>query len=125
MLEHAGLDGRPGCQNEGTDTMRIEVVGRHVTITDAIRQHAEEKSEKLTRFFDRILAVTWTIEHHKNNSGDSFEVELIVDVEHHDDLVSKDNGADLYGVIDSVQHKGIRQLSDLHDKVKVQKRQAH
>lgn len=106
--------------------MRIEVVGRHITITDAIRQHAEEKTEKLTRFFDRILSVTWTIEHHKTASGDSFEVELIVDVEHHDDLVSKDSGGDLYGVIDSVQHKGIRQLSDLHDKVKVQKkRQAH
>lgn len=106
-------------------TMRIEVVGRHMTITDPIRQHAEEKSEKLTRFFDRIQSVTWTIEHHNTSSGNSFDVELIVDVEHHDDLVSKDTGADVYGVIDSVQHKGIRQLTDLHDKVKVQKRQAH
>jgi putative sigma-54 modulation protein len=105
--------------------MRTEVVGRHITITDAIRQHAEEKTEKLNRFFDRIQSVTWTIEHHTISSGDSFEVELIVDVEHHGDLVSKDQGPDLYAVIDSVQHKGIRQLTDLHDKVKVQKRQAH
>lgn len=121
MLERAGVH----AGRKGILTMRIEVVGRHITITDAIRQHAEEKSEKLTRFFDRILAVTWTVEHHKAASGDLFEVELIVDVEHHEDLVSKDRGADLYSVIDSVQHKGIRQLTDLHDKVKVQKRQAH
>lgn len=94
-------------------------------ITDAIRLHAEEKAEKLTRFYDRILEVTWTIEHHRTSSGDAFRVELIVEVEHHDDLVSKDDGQDLYGVIDSVHHKGIRQLKDLHDKVKVQKRQAH
>ena len=105
--------------------MLIEVVGRHLDITDAIRQHAEEKAEKLTRFFDRILAVTWTIEHHSTSSGDSFRVELLVDVEHHEDLVSKADGQDLYAVIDSVHHKGIRQLKDLHDKVKVQKRQAH
>ena len=52
--------------------MRIEVVGRHMAITDAIRQHAEEKAEKLTRFFDRILAVTWTLEHHNTLSGESF-----------------------------------------------------
>ncbi|MFI4883580.1 MAG: ribosome hibernation-promoting factor, HPF/YfiA family [Phycisphaerales bacterium JB064] len=105
--------------------MRIEVVGRHMAITDAIRQHAEEKTEKLTRFYDRILAVTWTIEHHNTSAGDSFDVELIIDVEHHDDLVSKDTGGELYAVVDSVHHKGIRQLKDLHDKVKVQKRQAH
>ncbi len=105
--------------------MRIEVVGRHMTITDAIRQHAEEKTEKLSRFFDRIQSVNWTIEHRTTSSGDTFDVELIVDVEHHGDLISKDTGGDLYGVIDSVQHKGIRQLTDLHDKVKVQKRQAH
>jgi len=105
--------------------MRIEVVGRHMAITDAIRQHAEEKAQKLTRFYDRILAVTWTIEHASAASGDRFEVELIIDVEHHDDLVGKDAGGDLYALIDAVHHKGIRQLKDLHDKVKVQKRQAH
>ncbi|MEO1277351.1 MAG: ribosome-associated translation inhibitor RaiA [Planctomycetota bacterium] len=105
--------------------MRIEVVGRHLDITDAIRQHAEEKAEKLTRFYDRILAVTWTIEHHNVASGGSYQVELLVDVEHHDDLVSKDDGSDLYGVIDGVHRKGIRQLSDLHDKVKLHKRQGH
>ncbi len=105
--------------------MRIEVVGRHMAITDAIRQHAEEKTEKLTRFFDRIQLVTWTLAHRTTSSGDAFDVELIVDVEHHDDLVSKDTGPDLYAVIDAVQHKGIRQLTDLHDKVKLNKRQAH
>ena len=95
-----------------------------MTITDAIRQNAEEKTDKLTRFYDRILAVTWTIEHHNTSSGDAFEVELLIDVEHHGDLVCKDDGGELYAVIDSVHHKGVRQLKDLHDKVKVQKRQA-
>lgn len=105
--------------------MRIEVVGRHMAITDAIRQHAEEKSEKLTRFYDRIQSVLWTIEPHNTSAGDEFVVELIVGVEHHEDLVSKDAGLDLYATIDGVHHKGIRQLKDLHDKVKTQKRQAH
>ncbi|MEO1007760.1 MAG: ribosome-associated translation inhibitor RaiA [Planctomycetota bacterium] len=97
--------------------MRIDVIGRHMDITDAIREHAEEKTGKLDRFHDGLQQVTWTIERQERASGDEFTVELIVDVEHHNDFVSKETGADVYAAIDSAQHKAIRQLRDHNEKL--------
>jgi len=102
--------------------MRIEVVGRNLEVTDAIRQHAEEKAEKLRRFYDGLQQVTWTLEMHPRASGEEFEVELILDVEHHDDFVTKEKGHNLYALIDDVHHKGIRQLKEFNERLKVHKR---
>ena len=32
--------------------MRIDVIGRHMEVTEAIRSYAENKAAKLTKFFD-------------------------------------------------------------------------
>ena len=37
--------------------MIITISGRHMDITPAIRQHAEEKANKLTKFYDLILEI--------------------------------------------------------------------
>lgn len=37
--------------------MQLSVTGRHVDITDSMKQYAEEKTLKLTKFYDRIEAI--------------------------------------------------------------------
>lgn len=98
--------------------MRIDVVGRHIEITDAIRTYAEEKTAKLSRYFDAIQLITCTVEPEKHNSQQAFKVELVVDVEHHNDFVSHVVDADVYKAIDAVVHKSTRQLTDFKEKFK-------
>lgn len=97
--------------------MRIEVVGKGLEITDAIRAHAQTKGEKLPRYYDKIQQMTFTLSpdaHHNK----SFTVELLIDVEHHDDFVCRASGEDLYALVDQVVQKGARQLTDFKEKLK-------
>jgi putative sigma-54 modulation protein len=98
--------------------MRTDVIGRNIEVTEAIRQHAESKTSKLDKFYDKIQAVTVTLskaDHHK--TGD-FKVELVVDVEHHDDFVSHVSGQDLYAAIDDAVQKVTRQLTEFKERLK-------
>ena len=102
--------------------MRIEVVGRDVQITDPIRKHAESKASKLTKYFDAVQQITFTISKPDHAHRGPFDVELIVDVEKHDDFVSHATAEDLYGAIDAVVQKASRQLTDFKEKLKMGKR---
>ncbi len=95
--------------------MRIDVIGRHLEISDPIREHAEQKTAKLLKLFDGTQLITVTIEPVHNE----FKVELIVDVVKHDDFVSSATGTDVYGVIDQAVDKAWRQLRDFKEKLRV------
>lgn len=98
--------------------MRINVVGRHIEVTDAIREHAEQKGAKLERYLDLIQEITFTIEQ-EVASKDIFRVEAVVDVEHHNDFVAHAEGSDIYRLVDEVVHKATRQLTDFKEKLKL------
>ncbi len=102
--------------------MRIEVIGRDFVITDAIREHAESKVSKLPRYFDGVQLITVTISRLGHSNHVTYDVEIIVDVEKHDDFVSHGKGDDLYATIDSAVQKATRQLTDFKDKLKNEKR---
>lgn len=97
--------------------MRIDVVGRHIEITDPIREHAQSKGEKLSKYYNRIQQITYTI--FEADKDGEHKVELIVDVEHHDDFVSHASGEDLYATIDQATQKAARQLKDYKEKIKL------
>lgn len=98
--------------------MRIDVVGRHIEITEPIRVYAEEKASKLSRFFDGIQLITCTVEQTRQDSQQAFKVELVVDVEKHDDFVSHEVDPDVYRAIDATVQKSTRQLTDFKERLK-------
>jgi putative sigma-54 modulation protein len=98
--------------------MRIEVVGRDVEITDALRLHAESKAAKLTKYFDGVQLITFTVTKPDHSTHGAFDVELIVDVVKHEDFISHAQSDDLYAAIDQAVQKGSRQLSDFKEKLK-------
>lgn len=102
--------------------MRIDIIGRGIDITDAIREHAAEKASKLTRYFDHIQAITLNCTRPDHSHHASFNVELIIDIEHHKDMVCNAQGDDLYLAIDGVVQKGSRMLAEYKDKLKTEKR---
>jgi putative sigma-54 modulation protein len=94
--------------------MQINVISKHFDMTPTIEEYAQSKSEKLTRFYDRIEQIDMKIE--KTTHG--FTVELISDIEHHDNIVSKSEDNDLHVAIDSCVDKSVRQLTDLKNKLR-------
>lgn len=100
--------------------MRVDVVGRQVHVTDTVRAHAESKVEKLTRYFDGTQQITCTIT--KPDHNHLYRVELVVDVEKHEEFVCHADGDDLLTAIDAAVAKSQRQLTDYKDKLKQSKR---
>jgi putative sigma-54 modulation protein len=102
--------------------MRIEVVGRNLEVTPAIREHAESKAQKLTKFYDGIQLITIRLSREDHQHRGDFGVELVVDVQKHDDFVAHAKGEDLYAAIDAAVQKATRQLTDFKEQLKNGKR---
>jgi len=102
--------------------MRIEVVGKNVQITDAIRTHIEAKLEKLPRFFDGVQQITVTVEGDNHHQHGTFAVEVVADVIKHDDFVARATDEDLYKAIDAAAHKSERQIKDFKERLRDSKR---
>ncbi|MDF1808987.1 MAG: ribosome-associated translation inhibitor RaiA [Phycisphaerales bacterium] len=101
--------------------MRTNVVGLHMEVTDAIRNHAETKVKKLEKFSDMIQQID--VKFWKENSAkEQFTVEITVDVTNHADFIAKADGHDLYLVIDDAVSKAGRQLNDHREKLKLEHR---
>ncbi len=97
--------------------MEIKLTGRHMEITDAIREYAESKAGKLPRYFDRTKAAEIVAE----RIHDEFEVEMIAHVDHADPFVARTRGEDLYACIDDLVSKMERQLTDHKQKLRNRK----
>jgi putative sigma-54 modulation protein len=83
------------------------ISGKHVEISQDIRNHAEEKASKLPRYYDSINQVEVIIE---TGKGTSTAVEVIARAEHRKVFVGKEAGEDVYRCIDLAVHKIEEQL---------------
>jgi ribosome-associated inhibitor A len=101
--------------------MRTNVVGRQMEVTDAIRQHAEHKIAKLDKYEDQVIHCDFTLGREAPNK-ELFWAELLVAVRNHPEVVAKSEGHDVYALIDDVIAKAGRQLHDLKEKLKLEKR---
>ncbi len=101
--------------------MLFTMTGKHIEITDAIKQHAQEKVEKLPRYFDSISQIEVIVD---GNDGGQQCVEVIVHAEHNDLLVAKEVGDDTYTCIDMAIHKLERQLRKAKEKQRSHKHSA-
>jgi putative sigma-54 modulation protein len=102
--------------------MRIEVIGRNLEITEAIRLHAESKADKLPRYYDGVQLITVRVSRLDHQHHGRFGVEVQVDVEKHDDFVANADDEDLYTAIDAAVNKASRQLADFKERLKTGKR---
>ena len=93
--------------------MIVTITGKHIEITDAIRAHAEEKVEKLPRYYDSITQIEVVLE---GNDGGRQCAEILVHAEHNDLLIAKEVGTDTYTCIDAAVHKMERQLRKAKEK---------
>ncbi|MCH2161254.1 MAG: ribosome-associated translation inhibitor RaiA [Phycisphaerales bacterium] len=101
--------------------MLINVSGRQVQLTPTIEDYVQKKCERLTRFSDRIQAIEVILD--KVPHG--FAVEVLADVEHHDDFIAKSEHDDLYTCVDRTLDKAARQLHDWKERLLDDRKNQH
>ncbi len=92
--------------------MLFTITGKHFEITDQIRTHAEEKTEKLPKYYNSINQIEVIIEGGEADKG----VEIIARAEHSNVFIAKEIGDDILTCIDMAVHKLERQLRKKKEK---------
>jgi putative sigma-54 modulation protein len=95
--------------------MRTEVTGRRLDVTDAIREHAEKKTEKILNRFDGVQEIEVILD---QDGPTEFTAETIVHVVKHDSIVSRAKGDDIYLAIDNSVNKATRQVQEFKERLR-------
>ena len=101
--------------------MQIRISTRHGHLSDPSQRKIEGKAEKLTRIFDRLTSIDFTIdlEHEETPS-----VDLRVSAEHKHDFVATDRSSSLMGSVDAVVHRMEQQLRKYKERIQNRSRTA-
>ncbi|NQT12511.1 MAG: ribosome-associated translation inhibitor RaiA [Planctomycetes bacterium] len=94
--------------------MQIRISTRHGTISEETQSKIKAKAEKLTRFFDRLTAIEFTVDLKRR---DEPNVDLRVSAEHKHDFVATDRSSDLIASVDHVIRKLEQQLRKYKQKI--------
>jgi putative sigma-54 modulation protein len=97
--------------------MIVTVSSRHMDVSPALKQFAEQKATKLTKYFDRIQEIEVVFDAGK----DSTKVEMIVNAEHKQMFIAHHDQGDAYACVDGCVDKLERQLTEHKDKIRNRK----
>ena len=92
--------------------MRIVVTGRHVEVTDDVREYVENKANKLLRFYDRIHEIEVVLDH----ESELFTAEMIVRAGKKHTFIASETGPDTFVIVDRIIDKLERQLTKHKEK---------
>lgn len=95
--------------------MDIIVTGRHLEITEPLREYASQRLGKIERYYDRVSKTEVIL---GKQEPSRYDVEIIVHVDHHEHFVAEDTGEDLYRCIDMATDKAARQVHDHKEKIR-------
>ncbi len=88
--------------------MLVTVSSRHMEVTPPLKAYAEQKANKLMKYYDRIQEIEVVFD----NGKDITRVEMIVNAEHTSPFVAHHDDPDAYAGIDGCVDKLERQLSE-------------
>ena len=93
--------------------MKIQITGRHVEITEAIKAYVEEKVGKIEHHFDNIIGTKVILSVEKDRQI----AEAIVNVPG-TEIVAQADSTDMYAAIDMMEEKLDRQVRKHKDKMR-------
>jgi putative sigma-54 modulation protein len=100
--------------------VNVVVSSRHMDVTPPLKSYAEQKANKLVKYYDRIQEIEVVFDAGK----DATRVEMIVNAEHKNMFIAHHNEGDAYACIDGCIDKLERQLSDHKKKLRNRKHPA-
>lgn len=93
--------------------MLIDITGRHVAVTDAIKEYARRKIQKVADEFNAVESVHVILDVQKIRHI----AEVVIQGKHHLRLEASEASEDMYASIDLVADKIAKQLRKSRDKV--------
>ena len=97
--------------DSGVPNLLVTVSGHHVDVTAAMKEYAQEKADKLARYFGaKEVVVTLKVERGRQIA------EFIVYAPRRHTLIAEAEQQDMYAAIDLVADKMERQLTKLKEK---------
>ena len=97
--------------------MLVTISSRHMDVTEPMKAYAEQKANKLNKYYDLIQEIEVVFDNNKDNT----RVEMIVNAEHKNMFIAHHDEGDAYACIDGCVHKLERQLSEHKKKVRNRK----
>lgn len=84
--------------------MQVNITGRGIELTEAIKSYVEDKISGLDKFYDKIIRahVVVGVENHHHQKGDIFIAECKLEVPGNDLFASK-NEKTLYKAVDKIR----------------------
>lgn len=101
--------------------MNTSIVGRHIELTDAIKDYVNSSVDIFKKYNLDIISVNSIIEKEERNSKPVFVFEFTLNVAHLDTIVVKQKDKDLYSAIDIAVDRVSKVLRRHHDKVSAHK----
>ena len=103
--------------------MQIRIEGRHMKVTEAIREHVNKKTSHLDKYFDGItgIHVILSVEDTRQKSQIS---EIVCAVVRGQPLVATAAHADMYMAVDESVHKMREHLKKFKSKMRSRKRES-
>ena len=98
--------------------MQMNITGHHIEITPSLSHYIKEKNKRLTRHFDQVLNINFTLEVQKLKH--IAEASVIVSGNH---LYAESHDDDMYAAIDSLADKLDRQILKHKEKITRKHRQ--
>ena len=101
---------RPDKQLNVVEELQVDITvsARHLDLTEAIRNYAEDKAGKLPKFYDGINTIEVILD---GSDAKQTRAEIVVSAEHNNRFVAHHSGEDLYGCIDQAFHKVQHQVT--------------
>jgi putative sigma-54 modulation protein len=93
--------------------VQIEITTRHGSLTPEQQEYLQNKAEKLTKYFNRLMAIHVNVEHGKH----SWQVEIVVSAEHKHDFVAYEDAPTPEAAMDLCEHKIEQQIRRYKEKV--------
>jgi putative sigma-54 modulation protein len=101
----------------------FKITGKHTEIPESVKSYAEEKTEKLPRFYDVINQIEVVIDGKEGSKeAGNIAVEIIARAERKKIFVVREKGSDVYACIDLAAHKLEQQLKKTKTKERDEKK---
>ncbi len=98
--------------------MNTSIVGRHVTLTDNLKNHIESTIDTFKKYNLDIISINAIISQEQKNGKNLITFEYVLNVAHQDTIVVKQKDKDLHAAIDIATDRVSKILRRHADKIK-------
>ena len=96
--------------------MNISITGRHLELTDAIKEHITVSIESLSKYNMDIMSVNVIASAQHKKGKEHSVVEFVINLAHKNSVIIKQKDDDLYAAIDIAIQRAQKALRRMHDK---------